>query len=388
MPRPALLSAVLFALALPCIPASAGVTTGLLASGFKEPTWAEAPKGEKDYLWVLEKEGRIQLLDRKSGARRVFLDITRHIRIRMNEQGLLGLAFSGDYAKTGRFYVYYTNTKGDTEICRFTAGGEGMRECDASTRELLLTFRQDYRNHNGGWIGFGPDGYLYIGTGDGGAANDPKGRAQDLSSYLGKLLRIDVSPRKGYRIPRDNPFKGRARAKPEIFAYGLRNPWRCSFDRKTGDLYIGDVGQNLWEEINFMPAGKGRGANYGWRLREGLVATPTGGVGGDKPPKAVDPVYVYKHGSGPGQGLSVTGGYVYRGPIKSLQGKYFFADYANPRIWSIEVKNGRAAGVEDWTDRLKPGEGRITAIASFNEDHDGNLLIVSHGGNIYQLVEK
>ena len=379
---------ILLCTALITLPASAKVTSELLASGFKQPVWAEAPKGEKNYLWVVEKEGTIRLLDRTSGEKKDFLDITDHIKIRMNEQGLLGLAFSKDYLKTGRFYVYYTNTKGDTEICRFTAHGEGMRSCNASTRELLLTFKQDFRNHNGGWIGFGPDGYLYIGTGDGGAGNDPKKRAQDLSTHLGKLLRIDVSPKKGYRIPKDNPFKNRSSAKPEIYAYGLRNPWRCSWDRKTGDFYIADVGQNKWEEINFMPAGKGKGANYGWRLREGLIATPSKRVGGDKPRRAIDPIYVYKHGSQPEQGLSVTGGYVYRGPIKSLQGKYFFADYANPRIWSFQVKNGKADGFEDWTDRLKPGNGKISAIASFNEDHDGNLLIVSHGGNIYQLVEK
>lgn len=368
--------------------ASAKVTTELLASGFSDPVWAEAPKGESDHLWVVEKKGKILILDRKSGEKRDFLNITERIWIKMNEQGLLGMAFSADYQKTGRFYVYYTNTKGDTEICRFTAHGDGMRKCDASTRELLLTFKQDFRNHNGGWIGFGPDGYLYIGTGDGGAANDPKQRSQDLSVYLGKLLRIDVSPNKGYRIPKDNPFKNRANAKPEIYAYGLRNPWRCSWDRKTGDFYIGDVGQNHLEEINFMPAGKGRGANYGWRLREGNVRTPAKNVGGSKPKGAIDPVYVYKHGGGKNEGVSVTGGYVYRGPIKSLDGKYFFADYANPRIWSFEMKNGKASRFEDWTDRLKPANGKISAIASFNEDHNGNLLIISHGGNIYQMVEK
>ena len=209
-----------------------------------------------------------------------------------------------------------------------------------------------------------------------------------MSNYLGKLLRLDVSPQKGYKVPSDNPFKGKAKVKPEIYAYGLRNPWRCSWDRKTGDFYIGDVGQNQWEEINYVAAGKGGGADYGWRLREGLIATPKKDVGGDKPDGAIDPVHVYKHGSGPDQGLSVTGGYVYRGPIKSLQGKYFFADYANPRIWSFVMKDGKATNWEDWTDRLKPNKGKITAITSFNEDHDGNLLIVSLKGNIYQMVEK
>ncbi|MGB1260408.1 MAG: PQQ-dependent sugar dehydrogenase, partial [Akkermansiaceae bacterium] len=269
----------------------------------------------------------------------------------------------------------------------FTAQGDAKDTCDASSRELLLTFKQDYKNHNGGWIGFGPDGYLYIGTGDGGAGNDPKQRAQDLSQYLGKLLRLDVSPAKGYKIPRDNPFKNRSSAKAEIFAYGLRNPWRCSWDSKTGDLYIADVGQNKWEEVNFMPAGKGKGANYGWRLREGLIATPSKSIGGDKPSRAVDPVHVYYHGRKDNEGLSITGGYVYRGPIKSLQGKYFYADYANPRIWSFEMKNGKAHNHEDWTERFKCNGKKISAIASFGEDHAGNLLLISHGGNIYQVIE-
>jgi len=366
----------------------AKVGTKLIGKDFKNPVWAESPAEVKDQLWVLEKEGNIRLLDTKSGEKSDFLDITKHIKIKMNEQGLLGLAFAKDYLQSGRFYVYYTNVKGDTEICRFTAHGEGKRKCDADTRELLLTFKQDFKNHNGGWIGFGPDGYLYIATGDGGAGNDPKKRAQDLSSHLGKLLRIDVSPEKGYKIPADNPFKSRSKAKAEIYAYGLRNPWRCSWDSKTNDFYIGDVGQNHWEEINFMPAGKGRGANYGWRAREGDVKTPKDGVGDKKPKAAIDPIYVYKHGGGKKEGVSVTGGYVYRGPIKSLQGKYFFADYANPRIWSFEVKNGKMNNFEDWTDEFKPKEGSISAIASFGQDHEGNLLVISHSGKIYQVVDK
>jgi len=202
------------------------------------------------------------------------------------------------------------------------------------------------------------------------------------------MLRIDVSPQKGYKVPAGNPFTNKPKAKPEIYAYGLRNPWRCSWDRKTGDLYIGDVGQNKLEEINFMPAGKGNGANYGWRPREGDIATPKKGVGGKKPKDAIEPIYVYKHDGSDTGGFSVTGGYVYRGPIKSLQGKYFFADYAKPHIWSFEVKNGKMSNFENWTDLLKPKKGKITAIASFGEDADGNLLILSHSGKIYQIVEK
>lgn len=367
---------------------TAEVGTIELASDFKEPVWAEAPRGVKDQLWVIEKAGIIQILDRENGSKREFLDIRDRIKIKMNEQGLLGMAFSRDYLSSGRFYVYYTNLKGNSEIVRFTAHGKGMSECEASSGELLFSFHQNARNHNGGWIGFGPDSYLYIGTGDGGSGNDPKGHGQDLSTYLGKLLRIDVSPKQGYKIPADNPFRKTPQAKPEIYAYGLRNPWRCSWDRKTGDFYIADVGQNHWEEINFMPAGKGRGANYGWRLREGMVATPKKDVGGELPKGAIDPIYVYKHGGGDMEGISVTGGYVYRGPIKSLQGKYFFADYGNPRIWSFEVENGKMNNFEDWTDRFESESGRIGAISSFGEDDEGNLLIISLGGAIHQVVDR
>jgi len=370
------------------LPTQAKVSTSLLASGFKKPVWASCPAGANDHLWIVEKEGTIRILNRHTAAKSDFLDIRNLIKIKGNEQGLLGLAFSNDYLKTGRFYVYYTNTKGDTEICRFTAHGPGMMRCEPSTRELLLSFHQSARNHNGGWLGFGPDGLLYIATGDGGFGNDPLNHGQDLSTHLGKLLRIDVSPKKAYCIPADNPFVNRSKAKPEIYAYGLRNPWRCSWDRKTNDFYIGDVGQNHWEEINFMPSGKGKGANYGWRLREGLVATPKKNIGGPLPAKAIDPIYVYQHGSKNNQGASVTGGYVYRGPIRSLHGKYFFADYANPRIWSLEVKDGAMTNFEDWTERLHPENGKIDTIASFGEDNEGNLLIISYSGSIHQVVDR
>ncbi len=367
---------------------SAKIGTSLLASGFKKLVWAESPRGITHHLWMVEKEGTIRILNRNTGQKLPFLDISSRVGSKGNEEGLLGLAFDRDYLKNGRFYVNLTNPKGYTEIIRFTAHGKDMMQCDPNTAEVLLSYKQPYRNHNGGWIGFGPDGYLYIGNGDGGSANDPKGNAQNLNSLLGKLLRIDVSPKKGYRIPPDNPFKNTPRAKPEIYAYGLRNPWRCSWDRKTHDFYIADVGQNHWEEINFMPATKGKGANYGWRLREGLVPTPRKNVGGKKPRGAIDPIYVYKHGGDKREGVSVTGGYVYRGPIKRLQGKYFFADFANPRIWSFEVKNGRMRHFEDWTERLKPENGTIYSIASFGEDHEGNLLIISYSGKLYQVVDR
>lgn len=364
------------------------VESKLLADGFDQPVWLSCPKGVTEHLWIVEKDGKIVILNRRTGERSDFLNICKLIKIKMNEQGLLGLAFSDDYLQSGKLYVYYTNKVGDSEICRFTAHGPNMMQCDPTSRELILSIKQSARNHNGGWIGFGPDGYLYIATGDGGAGNDPKNHGQDLSTHLGKILRIDVSSAEGYTVPEDNPFIGVAGAKPEIYAYGLRNPWRCSWDKKTNDFYIADVGQNHWEEINFVAAGKGKGANFGWRLREGLLSTPKKNVGGSRPNGCVDPIYVYKHGNKFNEGISVTGGYVYRGPIESLQGKYFFADYGNPRIWSIEVKDGKASNFTDWTEQLKPAHGSITQISSFAEDYDGNLLIISISGNIYKLTDQ
>lgn len=365
-----------------------GVET--VAAGFERPLWIGAPSHVKDRLWVIEQAGRIWIIDAKTGERRTepFLDVSEHVSRRDNEEGLLGLAFAPDFQKSGRFYMNFTDRNRHTRIVRMTAEGPDFLRSDASSMEVLMSYKQDFGNHNGGWISFGPDGMLYVGNGDGGAANDPNNRAQDLGSYLGKMLRIDVSPETGYTVPKDNPFAGEEKAKPEIWALGLRNPWRCSFDRETGDLWIGDVGQNRWEEINWMPKGKGAGANYGWRLREADRETPQKDVGGPAPKGAIEPVYVYDHGNGPKDGLSVTGGYVYRGPVKSLQGRYFFGDYNNRRVWSFIPKNGKPSDFKDHTDDFQPEDGKLGMIASFGEDPDGNLYIVDHGGPILRIVDK
>jgi glucose/arabinose dehydrogenase len=367
------------------------IGTAKVAGGFERPLWAGMPKGHDGTLWVMEQEGRIWRVNLATGEREQepFLDIAKDVSRRGNEEGLLGLAFDGNFIENGIYYVNYSDHEQHTRIMRFTS--EDKKTTDPGTAELILRFKQDFRNHNGGWIGFGPDGMLYIGNGDGGSANDPNNRAQDLDSLLGKMLRIDVSGGgKGYRIPRDNPFRGGGNSmRPEIWFYGLRNPWRCSFDRETGDLWMGDVGQNHQEEINFMKAGEGAGANFGWRPREGDIATPTGpDIGGPRPDHNVDPVYVYTHGSGPLQGVSVTGGYVYRGPIESMRGRYVFADYQNPRIWSFVLRDGKVADFLDLTDALQPEGGRINLISSFAEDNAGNLFIIDHTGPVYQIVER
>ena len=370
--------------------ASARIGVEKLGEKFERPVWVGQPAGITDKLWVIEQVGKVWIIDAKTGARseKPFLDISSDVSRKGNEMGLLGMAFAPDFKTSGRFYVNFTDGSIKTRIVRFTANKSNLTEADASSAEVLFTYDQPYQNHNGGWIDFGPDGYLYISAGDGGAGDDPQNRAQDLKTHLGKILRVDVSPTKGSQVPKDNPFVGKSDAKPEIYCYGVRNAWRCSFDRKTGDFWLGDVGQNKWEEIDFMAKGKAKGANFGWRLREADVPNPNGKIAGDNPAGASDPVYVYKHGGGKTEGNSVTGGYVYRGPIKELEGRYIFGDYQNPRIWSFELKGGKASGFKDLTDELKPEGGRINLISSFGEDNAGNLYVVDHGGPIYKVVEK
>lgn len=378
----------LLALLATTVVASASVRLETVAAGYERPVWAGMPVHSQGKLWIMEQAGRIWIHDLGSGATldTPFLDIVPDVTRQGNEQGLLGLAFARDFKDSGRYYVYYNDHKGRTCVSRFVSK-DGLTT-DPESEELLLRFAQPFRNHNGGWIDFGPDGMLYIGSGDGGAANDPQGHGQNLGSLLGKILRIDVSSDSGYRIPEGNPFIDRDGAKPEIWAYGIRNPWRCSFDRKTGDLWIGDVGQNHWEEINFMPHGEGAGANYGWRLREGLVATPKKNIGGERPPGNVEPIYVYPHGRGPNDGLSVTGGYVYRGPIKSLQGRYIFADYQLPRIWSFTMVDGKAADLRNHSDDWQPEGDPFSLISSFAEDNEGGLFVISLSGTVYRVSEQ
>lgn len=364
----------------------ADIGVKLVTKGFERPVWAGVPEGFEDKLWVMEQVGKVWIVDRKTGEREKepFLDIVGDVSRRGNEEGLLGLAFAPDFAKSGRYYVNFTDREKQTRIVRFTS--ENRRTTAPGTAEIVMVYPSEETNHNGGWLEFGPDKMLYIGNGDGGSGNDPRNHGQSLDTLLGKILRIDVSPRTGYVVPPDNPFLKNKDAKPEIWAYGVRNPWRCSFDRKTGDFWIGDVGQNHWEEINFVPSGKGSGANYGWRLREGDRETPRKGTGGPLPEGAIDPIYTYNHGMGERDGLSVTGGYVYRGPVKELQGRYVFADYQNPRIWSFVQKDGKVTDFKDHTKDLQPEGGRINLISSFAEDPQGNVFIIDHTGPVYQIV--
>ena len=285
------------------------------------------------------------------------------------EQGLLGVAFSPD----GRdVYVNYTDTSGDTHVT-----GYAMQDgrADTATRREILFVDQPYSNHNGGNLMFGPDGYLYVGLGDGVSGGDPQGNGQSLSTVLGKMLRIDPTPfgDRPYRIPTDNPFVGRADARPEIWAYGLRNPWRYSFDRQTGDLWIGDVGQSAWEEVDVQPSGSPGGENYGWNRMEGDHSYG----GGDPPANAVPPVYEYSHDGG---GCVVTGGYVYRGAsIPDLYGAYVFADFCAGALEAIREKDGQVI------DHRILGPV-VSSLSSFGEDAQGELYAMSLGGGLYRLA--
>lgn len=352
----------------------------LVAGGLDQPLYVTAPPGDERRLFIVEKTGRIRTLDLARGQldRQVFLDLSDTVS-RGGEQGLLGLAFDPGFAATGRFYVNYTNRSGDTEIRRFTLGADGRG--DSASGQLVLGIDQPYANHNGGWLGFGPDGCLYIATGDGGSAGDPRDNAQNPGSLLGKMLRIDIrhdafpeDPRRNYAIPPDNPFVGRGGA-GEVWAYGLRNPWRASFDRLSGRMFAGDVGQDRWEEVDIISAG----GNYGWNIYEAAHPYSRGDrlTGGP----AIPPIAAYGHD----QGYSITGGYVYRGPSQPLQGLYFYADYGSGRVWTAEERGGRWVSTERTTSIATTG-GRIDSPASFGEDTAGHLYVIDLDGDIFRLT--
>ncbi len=369
-----------------------------VSSGLDQPVFATTAPGDPNRLFVIEQTtGNIQIVDPATGVKNSTPFLTINDLTSGGERGLLGMAFHPNYASNGRFYVNMTGAGGATIIREYQRGTDDI--ADPESANTIMTFAQPFTNHNGGWIGFGPEGYLHIATGDGGSGNDPDNNAQDITeNLLGKILRIDVDsdgfpndPDRDYGIPASNPFVGVA-GDDEILHYGLRNPWRSSFDRQTGDLYIGDVGQRSREEIDVASAGA-TGVNYGWRLREGLIQTPAIGVGGPKPDGAVDPIYEFAHGGGANQGNSVTGGYVYRGPVAALQGHYLFGDFANQRIWSLRWDKSSMATFDgtnytrfsDWTDIIETDQGSVGNVSSFGEDEEGNLYIVDYDGEIFRI---
>ena len=314
-------------------------------------------------LFVLEKVGRIRIIENDQLLETPFLDITDRVGSSPNEQGLLGLAFHPQYQENGRFFVNYTDPGGDTVLARFQVSSD-PNLADPNSEVQLLGIEQPFPNHKGGMMAFGPDGFLYAGLGDGGAAGDPFANAQNTEVLLGKILRLDVDSAEPYAIPSDNPFGN------EIWAYGLRNPWRFSFDRATGDLYIGDVGQGEWEEIDFLAAGSPGGVNFGWDHREGAHDYEGGGPAG-----MVDPVAEYSHPEG---GCSVTGGYVYRGSMPEWNGIYLYGDYCTGMIWGLIQTNG------GWQNQLL--FDMDVTITSFGQDENGEVYLVSDNGGIFRLA--
>lgn len=364
-----------------------------VATGFASPVFlAPLPDGS-GRVFVVERAGRIAVLNPTTGTNTTFLNLTGQTTTD-GERGLLGMATAPDYATSGVFYVFITNLAGDIEIRRYSAFPGQLDLANPGTGDVILTIpHPGQSNHYGGWLGFGPDGFLYIATGDGGGVNDPANNAQNKDVLLGKILRINpatdsfpADDNRDYAIPASNPF-ATSGGRPEVWALGLRNPYRASFDSVTGNLWIGDVGETKVEEINLALPTSG-GINYAWRFFEGTA------LGTGTPPAGTiltGPVAEYEHGTGERQGNSVTGGYVYRGPVESLRGNYFFGDYVNGNLFSIRataVALGATLASSTFTLRktaFAPNVGAINNVASFGLDQAGNLYIVDFDGEIFRV---
>jgi glucose/arabinose dehydrogenase len=348
----------------------AGIAVVPVVSGLSSPLFLTAPAND-GRLFIVEQRGTIRVVKNGQLVERPFLDLRGQITS-AGERGLLGLAFHPKYATNGFFYVDYTDLAGNTRVVRFHAA-PGADTSDATAGTVILAVPQPFANHNGGMLQFGADGMLYIGMGDGGSGGDPQGNGQRLNTLLGKILRIDVDRGSPYAIPPDNPFVGRGDARGEIWAYGLRNPWRFAFDREAAELYIADVGQNAWEEVNVVPATRS-GMNYGWNIEEGnhCYGSRSCNTAGLQPP-----ALEYGHADG----CSITGGFVYRGrAIPAARGLYFYSDYCTGFLRSFRNANGIATERHDW---------RVTSLGSvlsFGEDATKELYVLSANGTVYRLT--
>lgn len=388
--------AFVFILCAIAAPAHAQLQGQVYASGFQSPVAFVQDPTDRTVQFVVQQAGRIRVVRNGTVLSTDFLNLTAAVAC-CGERGLLGLAFAPDYASSGRFFVNFTNNSGDTVVARFLRSSDPLRADSSSRFDLQLegtrrVITQPFSNHNGGHLAFGPDGYLYIGLGDGGSGNDPDHRAQNPGELLGKMLRIDINVPNadsfGYRVPQDNPFLGANNARDEIWAFGLRNPWRYTFDEVTrggtGALIIADVGQNRFEEINYEPRGAG-GRNYGWRNREGAHDNITSRPLAYLP--ATDPIFEY----GRSDGVSVTGGFVYRGTRLGpfYRGRYFFADYSG-RVWSLALTldaSGEARASDRREHTAELGGGTVLGfISSFGVDADRELYVVNHSnGRIIRI---
>ena len=339
---------------------------------FRSPVYLTAPSGDPR-LFVVEQAGRIQIVKNGTRLSRPFLDISERVRSG-GEQGLLSMAFHPDYRNNGQFFVNFTDRNGDTRVERFKVSSN-PEVADEASAKLVIGIDQPYSNHNGGLVMFGPDGMLYIGMGDGGSGGDPHGNGQNRNALLGKILRLNVSRVEPYSIPQGNPFRGAADAKPEIWATGMRNPWRFAFDRATGLLYIADVGQNEIEEIDVEPV-TAAGLNYGWNIMEGDRCYR--GDGCDRSGLTM-PKVVFNHSGG---ACSVTGGFVYRGRrVPSIAGHYFYSDYCAGWLKSFRMQNGAVTDRRDWIPSSNLGH-----VTSFGEDGAGELYILSESGSVFRIA--
>jgi glucose/arabinose dehydrogenase len=357
--------------------AAAGVRLVKVGS-FNQPLYVTAPPGDGRRVFVVEQTGRIRVIRDGRTLPTPFLDLRNQVSC-CDERGLLSMAFAPDYATSRRFYVDYTDRGGDTRVVEFRRSGSADRAVKASAR-LVLFQRQPEPNHNGGLVTFGPDALMYVGLGDGGGGYDRHGslgNGQNLGTLLGKILRIDprASAGRAYTIPRDNPFVGRGGARSEVYAYGLRNPWRFSFDRANGDIAIADVGQDAVEEVDFARRGQAAGVNYGWRVFEGRRRN----YPDEQAPGAVFPVLTYGHGGG---GCSITGGYVVRDPgLRALNGQYVYGDYCLGRLHAVRLGPGSARG-----DRALGLH--VAQLSSFGEDARGRVYATSLQGPVYRLAPR
>ena len=346
---------------------------------FTEPVHVTAPRGDRRRVFVVERGGRIRIVRGARSVAEPFLDLSAKTSAG-GERGLLSMAFAPDYARSGRFYVDYTDTEGNTRVVEYRRAASDPDRADPRSAREVLFQEQPEPNHNGGLLLFGPDDLLYVGLGDGGGGGDhhgPRGNAQDLGTWLGKLLRIDprASGGKPYSVPAGNPFASRAGARPEIYAWGLRNPWRFSFDRSTGDLTVADVGQNAVEEVSFRRQGRGSGANFGWRVFEGRRRFTEG----ERAPGAIAPVIERLHADG---NCSITGGVVVRDPaLRALRGRYVFGDFCDGRILSARLSERRASG-------LRSTGLKVEGLSSFGEDPRGRVYATSIAGPVYRLAPR
>ena len=369
----------------------------LIADDFEKPLYITNYPNDNDILLVIEQEGIIKIVENNQITKIPFLDISDRVHQPLypaDEMGMLGIAFDPNFNKNHFFYINYVNKDSYSIISRFKVI---EKLGNSQSEEILIKLKQPYPNHNGGSIEFGPDGYLYIGFGDGGSSGDPENRAQNLSNLFGKILRIDVRTEKGYKVPTDNPFYNLDTAKKEIWSYGLRNPWRITFDKKTGDMYIGDVGQWDWEEINYQSSDNKGGLNFGWNILEGNHCYKEHKLCESK--DFTFPIFEYPHDAnylktliGWAQkdvnGCSVTGGYVYRGKNKpELYGRYFFGDYCTGKVWSLKNNDGDIDIKEHTNELLKTMNKKQFYLSSFGEDEEGELYLIDYSGALYSITK-